>query len=64
MLLDARPAANVNACCSAIPTSKNLFGYFLAKFVKPDPSAIAGVMAHNCLFFLPASRSQLEKTSV
>ena len=41
----AIPAARVTACCSAIPTSKNLFLYIFANSFKPVPSGIAAVIA-------------------
>ena len=50
-----KPAANVTACCSAIPTSKNRLGYFLANEFSPLPSDIAGVMAQSSLLILASS---------
>ena len=41
----ASPVAKVTACCSHIPTSKNLSGYFSEKSFKPVPSLIAAVIA-------------------
>lgn len=41
----AMPAADVTACCSAMPTSKNLSGNFCANFFSPVPSGIAAVTA-------------------
>ncbi|MNP14652.1 hypothetical protein D3C76_1069850 [compost metagenome] len=41
----AIPAANVTACCSAIPTSKNLFGNNLEYSFNPVPSGMAAVIA-------------------
>ena len=39
------PAANVTACCSAMPTSKKRSGYFLANFSSPVPEGIAAALA-------------------
>ena len=39
------PAANVNACSSAIPTSKNRSGNISLKVFKPVPEGIAAVIA-------------------
>ena len=41
----ARPAAIVTACCSAIPTSKNLLGNKCLNSKRPVPDAIAAVIA-------------------
>ena len=43
--IEASPDANVTACCSAIPTSKNLSGISLLKNCKPVPYFIAAVIA-------------------
>ena len=50
----AIPAAKVVACSSAIPTSKNLFGYNLANSLRPVPSGIAAVK-HTSFSFSSAS---------
>ena len=42
---DASPAANVTACCSAIPTSKNLFSNFSLNLLRPVPDGMAAVIA-------------------
>ena len=47
-----RPAAKETACCSAIPTSKNLFGNSFENFSNPVPSVIAAVIATTLLSFL------------
>ena len=41
----ARPAANVTACCSAMPTSKQRSGKALPKWSSPVPSGMAAVIA-------------------
>ena len=41
----ARPAANVTACCSAMPTSKVRSGKRLPKISTPVPDGMAAVMA-------------------
>ena len=41
----AMPAANVTACCSAMPTSKVRVGKRLAKRSSPVPPGIAAVIA-------------------
>ena len=58
---DARPAAILTIFCSAIPTSKNLSGYFAAnKFVNVDLFKSAptthklGMIAPNSNIFFPA----------
>ena len=48
----AIPAAIPIACCSAIPTSKNLSGYFFANYVNPVPSFIEAVIATIFLLLL------------
>ena len=40
----ANPAANVTACCSAIPTSNALSGNFFSNKFKPVPDGIAPVI--------------------
>src|SRR5487761_1140631 len=45
MPASARPAANVTACCSQMPTSKKRSGNSLAKLRSPVDDAIAAVMA-------------------
>ena len=40
----ANPAANVTACCSAIPTSNVLSGNFFSKIFNPVPEGIAPVI--------------------
>ena len=52
--LSASPTANVTACCSAIPTSKNLSGNILAYSVNPVPDSIAAVIAAIFLFSFAA----------
>ena len=41
----ARPAAEVIACCSAIPTSKNRSGYLARNALRPVGPGIAAVIA-------------------
>lgn len=41
----ARPAAKVTACCSAIPTSKHLYGNLFWNRLSPVPPPIAAWMA-------------------
>ena len=53
----ASPAAKVKACCSAIPTSKNLSGNFIEKSLSPVPSRIAAVIATIFSFFSASSIS-------
>ena len=48
----ASPAAKVTACCSAIPTSKNLSGCSFENSFSPVPSGIAAVIATIFLSFL------------
>ena len=51
----AIPAIIPIACCSAIPTSKNLSGNFSEKLFKPVPSFIAAVTATIFSFFSASS---------
>ena len=60
----ASPAANVRACCSAIPTSNALSGKAFWKALTPVPRDIAAVIATTSLFFFPILRSFLENISV
>ena len=60
----ARPAAKVTACCSAIPTSKNLSGYTFLNLFRPVPSGIAAVMATTSGFLLASLIITVENTSV
>ena len=46
----ARPAQNVTACSSAMPTSKKRLRYFSRKSVRPVPDSIAAVTAHSFSF--------------
>ena len=41
----AMPAAKVTACCSAMPTSKQRFGNFLANMSRLVPDGIAALIA-------------------
>ena len=59
-----RPAANVRACCSAMPTSKYRSGNSVENCTSPDPSRIAGVIATNFGSILAISQSQSPKTFV
>ena len=45
----AMPAANVIACCSAIPTSNVRLGNLLPNLSNPVPPGMAAVMAHTDL---------------
>ena len=47
----AKPAQKVTACCSAIPTSKVLFGKDCSNKSKPVPDGIAAVTATILLSF-------------
>ena len=47
-----KPAENVTACCSAIPTSKALDGIFSIMNFNDDPDGMAGVIPTIFLFFL------------
>ena len=60
----AKPAANVTACCSAIPTSKVLLGNSLRKISRPVPSGIAAVIATILLSFLACWTKVLANTLV
>jgi len=61
---NARPQAKVTACCSAIPTSKNLPGCAAAKQESPVPSGMAAVMATSELSDRAMSVSTPPKTEV
>ena len=58
------PAANVTACCSAIPTSIYLLGNCFEKFTKPEPSLMAGVIAKILGSFAAMSHIQLSNIFV
>ena len=60
----ARPAANVTACCSQMPTSKNRSGNSLAKLSRPVEDAIAAVIAATSGRRVAALISASPKTSV
>ncbi len=60
----ARPQAKVTACCSAMPTSKNLSGHFSANFESPVPSGMAAVMATREGSLSAAAVIHLEKADV
>ena len=57
----ARPAENVVACCSAIPTSKYLSGNSSENAVRPTPSGIAAVIPTILSFSLASSHTFSEK---
>ena len=59
----ASPAANVTACCSAIPTSNALSGNSLIIYFKELPVGIAGVIPIIFLFFFAKSKTVNPKTS-
>ena len=59
----ARPAANVTACSSSIPTSKKRSGIFSASLFIPQPDAMAGVIPTILSFFCASSTSISPKTS-
>ena len=59
----AIPAANPNACCSAIPMSKNLLGNSCANFFKPVPSFIDAVTA-TILSFVFARSTNLSPNTL
>ena len=59
----AIPAAKVTACCSAIPTSKVLFGCFSNMNFREPPVNIAGVMPTILSFLSANSTTVLPKTS-
>ncbi|CNM12524.1 Uncharacterised protein [Mycobacterium tuberculosis] len=48
----ASPAADVSACCSAMPTSNNRSGYRFPKALSPVGPGIAAVMATMSRRFL------------
>ena len=58
----AIPPIKPTACCSVIPTSKNLLGNSFAKSLKPVPSFIAAVTATILLSFFASSTSLFPKT--
>ena len=60
----ARPAADVAACCSAIPTSKVRSGNLVANVSRPTGCIIAAVMATTSLRRSPTSTMASEKWSV
>ena len=62
--LVASPAANVTACCSAIPTSKNRFGYMFRNLLSPVPSGMAAVIATTFGLLSPSLHITVEKISV
>ena len=60
----ARPAANVTACPSAIPTSKKRSGCAFANTPVPVPLGIAAVMATSFSFSSASSASPFPNTAV
>ena len=64
MPLVARPAANVTACCSAIPTSKVRLGNSFSKMSNPVPEGIAAVIATIFLSFFACLIKAFAKTLV
>ena len=60
----ASPAAEVTACCSAMPTSKVRSGNFRAKASSPTGCIIAAVMATTSSRRSPSSTTASEKWSV
>ena len=60
----ASPAANVTACCSQMPTSKNRSGNSLAKLSSPVDEPIAAVIAQTSGRRVAAVMSASPKTSV
>ena len=60
----AKPAENVTACCSAIPTSNILFGNFFANKSIPVPDGIAAVIPIILLSLSACLINVLAKTLV
>ena len=60
----ARPEADVSACCSAMPTSKNRSGWALPNFARPVGPAMAAVMAAMSSRSSPSLTSSSENTEV
>ena len=60
----ARPAANVTACCSAIPTSYVRLGNLLPKISMPVPPGIAAVMPMMSRSVSAILQSSLANTEV
>ena len=60
----ARPAAKVTACCSAMPTSKKRSGCAAAKGARPVPSVIAAVIATRRRSRAASRTSAWPKTAV
>ena len=60
----ARPAAEVMACCSAMPTSKKRSGNSAPNLSRPVGPAMAAVIATMSLRSRPALSSSLENTEV
>ena len=59
----ASPAEKVTACCSAIPTSKTLWGISSIILFKEEPESIAGVTPTILSFSLANSIIVSPKTS-
>ena len=60
----AMPAANVTACCSAMPTSKQRSGKRLANRSSPVPDGIAAVIATTLGFASASAISASANTRV
>ena len=60
----ARPAAEVSACCSAMPTSKVRSGKRSPKAARPVGCSIAAVMATTSGRSVPTRTSSSENASV
>src|SRR6266567_771921 len=61
---EARPAAKVTACCSAMPTSKERLGNGSPNRLSPVPDGIAAVIATMRSSFSASLISDLAKTLV
>ncbi|MNT92698.1 hypothetical protein D3C72_2340270 [compost metagenome] len=60
----ATPAANVTACCSAMPTSKYRCGKRCSNSTRPLPSRMAGVTATRRESCCAVSHSHVPNTCV
>src|SRR6185437_14146375 len=59
----AKPAENVTACCSAMPTSNARVGIFSIIIFIEEPDGIAGVMPTILSFYSASSTIVLPNTS-